>query len=229
MVHQPGCTGIRIWSRRGRQVAGREALIRAMCAGSEGDGARVRDAATHVKSGCEEEDRRDPRRRVEPRCLAKAGGNRTQGRNMSAIHGPPATTSIIMRKSLARRSARCEIATCRQTPLDWACQGDHQASYISWHVRGRGSGASDKRQRAPDGTPRGSRAWAGLKDQRLWANWGRGGCVPTWAKSQVEPLDPERKKKTLGAEEDVVLAQPRVPRKVDFRYLWVTERARGRG
>jgi len=86
-----------------------------------------------------------------------------------------------------------------------------------------------ERQRAPDGTPRGSRAWAGLKEQRLWANWGRGGCVPTWATSQVEPLDPERKKKTPGAEEDVVLAHPRETRKVDFRYLWVTERSRGRG
>ena len=73
VVHQLGCTGMWIWSRRGRQVAGREAL-RAMCAGSEGDGARVRDAATHVESGLEEVDRRDPRRGVEPRCLAEAGG-----------------------------------------------------------------------------------------------------------------------------------------------------------
>lgn len=59
--------------RRGRQAAYREA-IEAGIAGRKGDGARVRDAATHVESGREEVGHRDPHRGVEPRCLAEAGG-----------------------------------------------------------------------------------------------------------------------------------------------------------
>ena len=70
---QPRGTGMRSRSRRGRQVACREALG-AWMAGSERDGSRVRDAAAYVERGCEEVDHRDPRRGVEPRCLAEAGG-----------------------------------------------------------------------------------------------------------------------------------------------------------
>ena len=43
-------------------------------AGSERDGPRVRDAATHAESGCEVVEHRDPHRGIEPRCLAEAGG-----------------------------------------------------------------------------------------------------------------------------------------------------------
>ena len=43
-------------------------------AGSEGDGARVRDGALYVESGREEVERRAPLRRVELRSLAEAGG-----------------------------------------------------------------------------------------------------------------------------------------------------------
>ena len=60
-------------SRRGRQAAYREA-IGAGIAGRKGDGARVRDAATHVESAGEEVEDRDPHRGVEPRCLAEARG-----------------------------------------------------------------------------------------------------------------------------------------------------------
>ena len=48
--------------------------IGAGIAARKGDGPRVRDAATHVDSGREVVDRRDPHRGVEPRCLAEAGG-----------------------------------------------------------------------------------------------------------------------------------------------------------
>ena len=58
------------------------------------------------------------------------------------MHGRPrASARKIRSRSLAARLAA--IAACRQPPLDRACQGDHQASYISWHVRGRGSGAAE--------------------------------------------------------------------------------------
>ena len=73
VVRQPWVMGRRRRSRRGRQVASREA-IGAWMAGSERDGPRVRDAATHVESGREEVKSRDPHRGIEPRCLAEAGG-----------------------------------------------------------------------------------------------------------------------------------------------------------
>ena len=73
MVRQPLRMGTRSRSRRGRQAAHREA-IGAGIAASKGDGPRVRDAATHVESGREEVESRDPHRGIEPRCLAEAGG-----------------------------------------------------------------------------------------------------------------------------------------------------------
>jgi len=51
-----------------------ESRSSARIAGSEGDGARVRDAATYVESCREDVERRHPNRGVEPRCLAEAGG-----------------------------------------------------------------------------------------------------------------------------------------------------------
>ena len=73
VVRQPWVMGRRRRSRRGRQVTCREA-IGAWMAGSERDGPRVRDAATHAESGCEVVEHRDPHRGIEPRCLAEAGG-----------------------------------------------------------------------------------------------------------------------------------------------------------
>ena len=76
LVRQPWGMGRDRRSRRAHQVACREALG-AWMAGSERDGPRVLDAATHVESGREEVDRRYPHRGVEPRCLAEAGGRST--------------------------------------------------------------------------------------------------------------------------------------------------------
>ena len=73
VVRQLGGVGTRMWRRRGRQVAVREA-IRAWIAARKGDGPRVRDTATHLASGQEQVEHRDTRRGVEPRCLAEAGG-----------------------------------------------------------------------------------------------------------------------------------------------------------
>ena len=108
----------------------------------------------------------------------------------AAMHGRPRASARKI-KSLARRSARCNS---RLPPGNRRWIGPAKAITKRHTSAGTCGDADLERQRAPDGTPRGSWAWAGLKEQRLWANWGRGGCVPTWAKSQVEPLDPEREK-----------------------------------
>ena len=73
MVRQPWGMGRERRRRRARQVSCTEALG-AWMAGRERDGPRVRDAATHVESGREEVESRDPHRGIEPRCLAEAGG-----------------------------------------------------------------------------------------------------------------------------------------------------------
>ena len=58
-------------------------------------------------------------------------------------------------------------------------------------------------------------ACADNREQRLWVEEGRGWCVPTLTKCPFEPVDQERKKpEARGAEEEVVLAHPRVLRKV---------------
>ena len=51
----------------------REAL-QAWIAASEGDGARVRDAAAHLESRREQVDHRDPQRGIQPRCMTEVRG-----------------------------------------------------------------------------------------------------------------------------------------------------------
>jgi hypothetical protein len=49
-------------------------MFGARIAGTEGDGARVRDAATYVESAREAFEHRDSHRGVEPRSLTEVGG-----------------------------------------------------------------------------------------------------------------------------------------------------------
>jgi hypothetical protein len=57
------------------------------------------------------------------------------------MHGRPQPAPERLSRVLAARLAA--MAACRQLPTDRACQGGHKASCISWHVRGRGSGAAE--------------------------------------------------------------------------------------
>ena len=107
MVRQPWGMGRERRRRRARQVSCTEALG-AWMAGRERDGPRVRDAATHVESGREEVESRDPTGESNPVAWPRPkASDHTWGRNMSAIYSPPATAGVKERKSLDRCSARC--------------------------------------------------------------------------------------------------------------------------
>ena len=46
-------------------------------------------------------------------------------------------------RNRSRAARLAAVAACRQRPVEQACQGDQQASCISWHARGHGSGAGE--------------------------------------------------------------------------------------
>ena len=140
------------------------------------------------------------------------------------MHGRPRASARKI-KSLARRSARCDSrlpATAAGSGLPRRSPSViHQLARAGtriWSGRGRqmahrealGHGLAS---RSRDCGPTGGGAGAYLRGRRR----------------RLSHLTRNAKKTTPGAEEDVVLAHPREPRKVDFRYLWVTERSRGRG
>ena len=120
----------------------------AWIAASEGDGARVRDAATDLESRCEEVERRDPRRESNPVAWHKPeASDPTRVQEFEAIHAAPATSTAACKltKSLARCCASDSGRTTRTAGgagMPWVSR---RATWAGTH-----GDADLEQQRGPD-------------------------------------------------------------------------------
>jgi len=139
----------------------------------------------------------------------QAEGERCLGGDGSVCRCPERAAR---RGSRSRAALLAALAGCRQPPVDQACQGDQQASCISWHAWGRGSSAGE-----------GARWRAERPSEQTLATGSRGrglrrggrGAHPQEKSPNSSRLTGDAKNPEAGAEKVVDLAHPRAVMKVE--------------